>query len=66
MQLERQYGLRDERKSWRERFNGGFKPYLLVDYIEHRESELWRSTRIMEQLCEYILWLEAKHERSTN
>lgn len=44
----------------------GIKPYLLERYIDNRESELWRSTRIMEQLCEYILWLEAKHERSTD
>ena len=60
MQSERKYGLRDERESWRDRFDRGYKPFLLGEYVQNRESELWRSTRIMEQLCEYILWLEDK------
>lgn len=64
--MQQEHGLLAERIGWRKRFDGGYKPWFLEEYLKNRESELWRSTRIVEQLAEYILWLEAKHERSTD
>ncbi len=54
--------LLEERQSWRRKFEAdvGEYPYLLTLYKEKRSSELWRSTRIMEYLCEYALYLESK------
>jgi hypothetical protein len=54
--------LLEERDNWRKEFVQGVGeyPYLLTLYKENRGSELWRSTRIMERLCEYALYLEGK------
>ena len=34
------------------------EPYVLQQYRAHRDSNLWRSTREVEKLCEYVLHLE--------
>ena len=53
-------GLTDERNEWRRQLEGGgqLDIYVLQQYREHRDSNLWRSTREVEKLCEYILFLE--------
>lgn len=51
-----------ERKLWKKRFERGIRvesPWL-EDYEKNRYSNLWRSTRGLEKLCEYILYLESK------
>lgn len=52
--------LTDERYTWRIEMQHGFwhEPYVLQQYRVHRDSNLWRSTREVEKLCEYILHLE--------
>lgn len=54
--------LKDERIGWRNDLNLGTwtEPYALQMYRKNRESSLWRSTREVEKLCEYILYLEEK------
>ena len=54
-----------ERHGWREAMlNGTWQdPHLLAVYRENRMSNLWRSSRQAEQLCEYILHLEALVEK---
>lgn len=43
------------------RFVDGYKPKGLLDeYRTHRNSEHWRVTLVVEELCEYILYLEDK------
>jgi len=53
-------GLTDERNEWRRQLEGGgqLDIYVLQQYRENRDSNLWRSTREVEKLCEYILFLE--------
>jgi hypothetical protein len=48
----------NERDVWRQAFENGSKPDFLVTYKENRDSELWRSGSIVEELAEYILYLE--------
>lgn len=52
--------LAQERFSWRcKMLKGEFEdPYILSEYRKHCGSELWRASRQVEQLCEYILHLE--------
>lgn len=54
--------LISERNQWKKQLEQGSfeEPYLLTLYRQNRNNELWRSTRIMEQLCEYILFLESR------
>ncbi len=54
--------LVDERNKWRDEINQGiwFEPHVLQQYRANRESNLWRSTREVEKLCEYVLHLEEK------
>ena len=33
---------------------------VLKDYRENRNTEEWRTSLIVEELCEYILYLESK------
>ena len=44
-----------------ERFIQGEKPLtvILVDYRENRNSEEWRMSVSVEELCEYVLYLES-------
>ncbi len=53
-------GLTDERNEWRQQLESGImeEPYVLKMYRLNRDSNLWRSTRMVEQLCEMILFLE--------
>jgi len=52
--------LPDERYTWKHEIEQGFwhEPYVLQQYRANRDSNLWRSTREVEKLCEYILYLE--------
>lgn len=44
-----------------EAFRQGCKPSgVLEDYREYRNSEDWRVSESVEELCEYILYLESK------
>jgi hypothetical protein len=51
-----------ERESWRMDIQSGnfFVHELYEDYVLNRNSELWRSTRQLERLFEYIMYLEDK------
>jgi len=53
-------GLTDERYTWRCELQNGiwYEPYVLQQYRANRDSNLWRATREVEKLCEYILHLE--------
>ncbi len=53
-------GLTDERYTWAYELKHSFwhEPYVLQQYRINRDSNLWRSTREVEKLCEYILHLE--------
>lgn len=61
-------GLTDERHTWRYEIEHGLwhEPYVLQQYRENRESNLWRSTREVEKLCEYVLFLEDKLSKKTD
>ena len=52
--------LIEERKNWRvEMENGSFVPHHLYrDYLKYRDSDLWRSSRQLERIFEYIRYLE--------
>lgn len=52
--------LTDERYTWRQELEHGFwhEPDILQQYRANRDSNLWRATRQVEKLCEYILFLE--------
>jgi hypothetical protein len=52
--------LTDERHKWRAEIEQGlwYEPSVLQQYRANRESNLWRSTREVEKLCEYVLYLE--------
>lgn len=52
--------LARERDQWRSEFRHGTRqrPYLMTMYEENRSNDLWRSTRTVEELCEYVLHLE--------
>jgi len=45
-----------------ERFIQGEKPLtvILVDYRENRNSEEWRMSVSVEEVCEYVLYLEGQ------
>jgi len=48
-----------------EAFSQGYKPRgVLEDYREYRYSEGWRVSESVEELCEYILYLESKINES--
>ncbi len=54
--------LQRERNKWREEFETGkFEPFVcVIEYKQNRTNELWRHSRLMERMCEYILFLEDK------
>lgn len=56
--------LVEERDSWRQMFEEGHKldHHYMSQYRKYRDSELWRMSSAVEQLCEYILYLESKIE----
>lgn len=50
-----------QRLKWLAKYKEGLKPSssILEDYRKHRLSESWRTSRVMEELCEYIIYLES-------
>ena len=54
--------LVDQRNGWRKAFESGkaIESILLKEYKNNRESNSFRMTRSVEELCEYILYLEDK------
>lgn len=53
--------LVQDRNDMLEYFLKGGKPHgLLEDYRENRDSESWRVSRQVEELCEYVLFLEQR------
>ncbi len=54
--------LTEERNHWRKQMGSDTfqEPHYLTEYRINRDSDLWRSTRAVERLCEYILYLESK------
>lgn len=55
------FSLVQERNEWRACFQMGVLPTFgpLLDYRENRNSEAWRASTQVEELCEYVLHLEA-------
>lgn len=46
---------------WKSEIEQGIwhEPYILQQYRINRNSNLWRSTREVEKLCEYVIYLES-------
>lgn len=59
-------GLTDERYTWRHEIKCGFwhEPHVLQQYRVKRDSNLGRSIREVEKLCEFILHLEGANNMS--
>lgn len=53
--------MSDKRDYWNAIFRSGNKPVaeILTEYRSFRDSEEKRSTRLVEELCEYVLYLES-------
>lgn len=61
-----EWPLIQEREAWRRAMNEGTwqESHLLTLYKTHRNTGEWRSTRAVEELMEYILYLEEQlHEK---
>jgi len=59
--------LVQDRNDMLEHFLKGVKPHgLLEGYRENRNSESWRVSRQVEELMEYILFLEKRLEEKDN
>ena len=59
--------LVQDRNDMLEHFLKGGKPHgLLEDYRENRNSESWRVSRQVEELMEFILFLEKRLEDKDN
>ena len=54
----------EERNSWHSEFDAGFEPFYLKDYRKKRDDEYWRAAKALEQVCEYVLYLEKKLEEA--
>lgn len=57
----RNHTLVEERNQWRKEMEDGFRfePHpLYEEYLANRDSELWRSSRQLERIFEYINYLE--------
>lgn len=52
--------LTTERDTWKAQYEAGepCPALVLQEYREKRNSNLWRMSRQVEMLCEYILYLE--------
>lgn len=52
--------LVEQRNKWKEQFERDGKPHFpaLEDYRHHRDSEYFRLSSSLEELLEYILYLE--------
>lgn len=53
--------LVEQRLHWLAEYKDGFKPSssVLEDYRKYRLLESWRTSKVMEELCEYIIYLES-------
>ena len=58
----------EERNYWRKCFENGITipNHYLDEYRKHRDDPTWRSTRSLEYLCEYILFLEEQLTKGVN
>lgn len=52
------------RREMQDRWQSGDRPSFLSEYEINRTSELWRTSRFTEELCEYILYLEQQVKQS--
>lgn len=59
---EEQMNLVNDRNRWKKGFSDGKTPAFLKEYRDNRNSEQWRSSGFAEELCEYILYLEASKD----
>lgn len=52
--------LKNQRDAWKKNFENGedYDSHLMNDYVKYRDTEDWRSTMLIEEMCEYILYLE--------
>ncbi len=59
--------LNKERNMWRKQMEDGTweDPYILALFRANRESDLWRSSRAVEMVCEYVLYLEEQLNKET-
>jgi hypothetical protein len=59
-------GLTEERNEWRRQLLCGrlLDIHILKEYRLNKDSNLWRATREVEKLCEYILFLEGTKDMS--
>ena len=50
----------DQRNLWRDEMEqGNFTPHeMYPDYLKNRDSDLWRASRQIEKMFEYIRYLE--------
>lgn len=60
--------LTDERYTWRYEMKEGIwkEPYFLKQYRQNNASNIWRSPREVEKLCEYVLFLENALNKKDN
>lgn len=56
--------LVEQRLQWLTKYKEGLKPSpsVLEDYRKYRLLESWRTSRVVEELCEYIIYLESLQE----
>ena len=59
---------KEQRLFWRECMEKGQVPdiAILEEHRANRDNPYWRSTAMMEIMCEYILYLEDKCEKLRN
>lgn len=54
--------LKKQRDEMRQSFEDGAIPELIKKYKIERDNENWRSSKIVEELCEYALFLIDRHD----
>jgi len=56
--------LVSERDKWKQEFEMGYnsKVVFLSTYKKERNNETWRTSRPLEHLCEYVMYLEKQLE----
>lgn len=66
--MSKNKSLVTERNNWAEKFSNGLKPLnpALEDYRKFRNSEGWRVHSAIEEVFEYILYLEEKLKNKEN
>lgn len=48
------------RDQWAQAFKDGAEPSFMKTYRGSRNSETWRGSSLVEELCEYIMYLEGR------